>query len=307
MSLPRPRGDREYFRFFHDNVAYTDHDGNAIPIGQFVGGQYNLVAPTYTDGDPGVFQLTSEGRLKVDTDITVTSLDVEIGSVEIKNATDDTRAVVKSDGTDNALVVTMNSLPAQAPVLAEGDNVAGRFKIVDESGANIANVVSGLLQVDVANIVSGTDALNLGKAEDAVHASGDTGVMALAVRNDTLAALGASDGDYAPLQVNPEGAQYVQKVSQTGANPSTFNDNSFVTGDSPVTLDINAALGRNARSVSVAVTGAGAVDVGFSYNNSDWATDIRLTGGSSIELTDVDIDAVKMTWVADSAYAVVAY
>jgi len=29
----------------------------------------------------------------------------------------------------------------------------------------------------------GTDPSSLGKAEDAVHASGDTGVMALAVRN----------------------------------------------------------------------------------------------------------------------------
>jgi hypothetical protein len=43
---------------------------------------------------------------------TINAEDIEIGSVEIKNATDDTRAKVKTDGTDNALVVVMNTIPA---------------------------------------------------------------------------------------------------------------------------------------------------------------------------------------------------
>lgn len=38
----------------------------------------------------------------------------------------------------------------------------------------------------------GTAAASLGKAEDAAHASGDVGVMLLAVRKDTAAALAAS-------------------------------------------------------------------------------------------------------------------
>jgi hypothetical protein len=37
--------------------------------------------------------------------------DIEIGSVEIKDATSDTRQKVKSDGTDNAAVVMQNSQP----------------------------------------------------------------------------------------------------------------------------------------------------------------------------------------------------
>ena len=47
------------------------------------------------------------------------------------------------------------------------------------------------------------------KAEDAAHSSGDVGVHNLGVRNDTLAALAGTDGDYAPLQVNASGALYV--------------------------------------------------------------------------------------------------
>lgn len=50
---------------------------------------------------------------------------------------------------------------------------------------------------------------NLGKAEDAVHSSGDVGVMALAVRKDTVGAL-AADGDYAPLLQNANGDIMVQ-------------------------------------------------------------------------------------------------
>lgn len=49
------------------------------------------------------------GDVAVRTSLTVG--DIEIGKVEIKNATDDTTAVVKTDGTNNALVVTQNSQP----------------------------------------------------------------------------------------------------------------------------------------------------------------------------------------------------
>jgi hypothetical protein len=49
-------------------------------------------------------------------------------------------------------------------------------------------------------------AAGVGKAEDAAHASGDTGVMALAVRSDTQASLAGTTGDYTPLQVDAAGS-----------------------------------------------------------------------------------------------------
>jgi hypothetical protein len=63
--------------------------------------------------------------------------------------------------------------------------------------------------INIGSIIPGVGATDLGKAEDAVHASGDTGVQILAVRNDTLASLVDTDGDYAPLQVDASGALYV--------------------------------------------------------------------------------------------------
>ena len=48
----------------------------------------------------------------------------------------------------------------------------------------------------------GSSASDLGKAEDAAHASGDVGTMALAVRKATPANVSGADGDYEPLQVS---------------------------------------------------------------------------------------------------------
>jgi hypothetical protein len=50
-------------------------------------------------------------------------------------------------------------------------------------------------------VYSGTAAGDLGKAEDAAHNSGDTGVMSLAVQKATPADV-STDGDYAPIQVS---------------------------------------------------------------------------------------------------------
>lgn len=44
------------------------------------------------------------------------------------------------------------------------------------------------------------------QAEDAAHVSGDAGIMSLAVRKDVAGSLVSADGDYAPLQVDANGA-----------------------------------------------------------------------------------------------------
>jgi hypothetical protein len=92
--------------------------------------------------------------------------------------------------------------------------------LIDGSGnGNVilaANSGVDIGDVDVTSVVPGVGATNLGKAEDAVHGSGDTGVMSLAVRNDTLAALAGTDGDYAPFQVDADGALYVAIASGAG-------------------------------------------------------------------------------------------
>jgi hypothetical protein len=59
--------------------------------------------------------------------------------------------------------------------------------------------------IDVLTVITGTGATNLGKAEDAVHASGDTGVAVWAVRRNTATSGTSADGDYASLNVDTNG------------------------------------------------------------------------------------------------------
>ncbi|MCI0526785.1 MAG: hypothetical protein L0Y56_04935, partial [Nitrospira sp.] len=86
--------------------------------------------------------------------------------------------------------VSVNALPA-------GTNNIGDVDVVTlpalPAGTN------NIGDVDVLSVVPGTGATNLGKAEDAVHTSGDTGVMALTVRSDAGGSLVGASGDYSPL------------------------------------------------------------------------------------------------------------
>jgi hypothetical protein len=64
------------------------------------------------------------------------------------------------------------------------------------------------LDVDVTRVIPGTTATALGKAEDAAHSSGDTGVMALGVGNVAQSSF-AADGDYIPLATDLKGNNMV--------------------------------------------------------------------------------------------------
>lgn len=69
-------------------------------------------------------------------------------------------------------------------------------------------------------IVPGTGATNLGKAEDAVHTSGDVGIMALGVRKDTAVAL-AADGDYMPSIYDGSGNMWVSLGTKIAGEDQT--------------------------------------------------------------------------------------
>lgn len=74
----------------------------------------------------------------------------------------------------------------------------------------------GDIRAITTSITPGGGASHLGKAEDALHTSGDVGVMALAVRGDSETVL-AADGDYIPLLVNSVGRLKVDIVETQGS------------------------------------------------------------------------------------------
>jgi len=143
-----------------EDGALVLNDGNTKPFVQTVGGVYRAVLPTYTAGDAAVMHFTADGKLMVDTELTLD------GNVII----------------DNIAVWATNI----------ADSSTAGFALVDASGHP---------QVDVMTLPGGLTAY----AEDAQHTSGEFGVMALAVRNDSGSSLVGTDGDYAPLMVNAYG------------------------------------------------------------------------------------------------------
>ena len=213
---------------------------NAAAAGNpvLIGGRYDSSGRTLGNGDVGAIALDADGAVHIadggntitvdgtvtanlsSTDNTVldniltknTEIDAVLDTIDA-----DTGAIKTAvEIIDNAIsgsemqVDVVASLPAGSAAIG---------KLAANSGVDIGDV-------DVTSVVPGTGATNLGKAEDAAHSSGDTGVMALAVRNDVLEALGGSDGDYASLQVTKTGALNVtETVGHLGAIFEDGTDN----------------------------------------------------------------------------------
>lgn len=94
--------------------------------------------------------------------------------------------------------------------------VSGAAIVVADGGGSVT--VDG--SVSVSGVVPGVSATSLGKAEDAVAADGDTGVMMLAVRKDVAATTVGLDGDYHPLEVDANGRLHVIEPSAAAAAAS---------------------------------------------------------------------------------------
>jgi hypothetical protein len=136
-------------------------------------------------------------------------------------------------------------------------------------------------------MVPGTAATDLGKAEDASHSSGDVGVEVLAVRNDTLATLAGTDGDYAPLQVNASGALFIQEGAAMDVSAAT------VTVDWAGTAPpIGAGTEAAALRVTVANNSTGVVTVddgggSFTVDNAGTFA-VQVDGGALTALQLID-------------------
>lgn len=157
--------------------------------------------------------------------------------------------------------------------------------------------------VDVLTVITGTGATNLGKAEDAAHASGDTGVAILGVRRDTPIS-DCANGDYATLNVDATGHLYVKiaesqldgseyetvAASQTaqtlGATGGTGDFISKVLVVPATTSPGNVLLLDNATSITVFAGGTGSVsnlvpfviDLGMTSVSGAW----KITTGANV-------------------------
>jgi hypothetical protein len=126
-----------------------------------------------------------------------------------------------------------------------------------------ANLVAGsaaIGTVGVTSVVPGVAATSLGKAEDAVHASGDTGVMALTVRRDTSAASSGTTGDYEPLSTNSTGQLWTAIGSALPAGTNNIGDVDVLTVPAPLSTT-GGGTEATALRVTVASDSTGVLSV----------------------------------------------
>ncbi len=96
---------------------------------------------------------------------------------------------------------------------------------------------------------------------------------------------------------------FVPDVDTTRGRSVSYEDTSFVTGESPIVLDFNADAGRNARDGYVANDGTGDIKVEISdISANTYGGSHTIKSGEILELKGVDIDKIRLTWIADSAY-----
>ena len=145
------------------------------------------------------------------------------------------------------------------------------------------------LQVD---IVAGAE-----YAEDAAHTSEDTGNFILGVRNDTLAALGGTDGDYVPFQMNASGALYVEIASGGSADAAHVDDAGFTLGTHSGMMMMGFA---GTQSVDANDAGAIAMETDGSVHIHDGGNTITVDGTVTANLSATD-NAVLDAMVVDLA------
>lgn len=83
-----------------------------------------------------------------------------------------------------------------------------------------------------------------------------------------------------------------------------YEDTSFVVGESPVTRDINADLGRNSRTGYIICDGAGDILVELSGDGTNYGTQFTMKDNEKVNLDGLSIDSIKITHSADSAYRI---
>lgn len=110
-------------------------------------------------------------------------------------------------------VIVDSMPPISGEVIANSGSNLNTSALALEAG-NLA-AISAYLAILSAKITPGVDGTSLGKAEDAVHTSGDVGIEGLTVRKDTPVALAGGDGDYQPLITDNQGRIYTNGSSVT--------------------------------------------------------------------------------------------
>lgn len=196
------------------------------------GGSVSTAAPTYVNGYTDALSLDLAGNLRTAASLVgslpagtnaigklAANSGVDIGTVAISQSLGANKIVIDqtTPGTTNR--VDVGVFPDNEPIniaqlggiatnLNNGTSGTGTLRVTMAS--NSTGVLASIGSI-TTSIVPGVAATNLGKQEDVAHATGDTGVLALAVRKDANAQTTNADGDNAFVAVDAYSAAYVRQ------------------------------------------------------------------------------------------------
>ena len=180
-----------------------------------------------------------------------------------------TEDAASAGGETGLMVLGVRNDAAASKTSADGDfsaiatDSAGRVGITDLGGSLTVDN-GGTFSVQITADVPGTGATNLGKAEDAAHTTGDTGVMGLGVRRDTPTTMVSADGDYHADTYDANGAKWVSLATKLDATNDTVGVGPQTTGGL-TTYHLVSAGSTNASSVKAS---AGQLYGWYIYNSN---------------------------------------
>ena len=180
-------------------------------------------------------------KTKLDADLTTLANGDNVGSViatadgvYLTHTTDGAKEALDVHVSNTSIEVTATNLDIRDLAFATDSVTAhqgGTWTI--DSITNPVTVTA--TNLDIRDLTSATDSVtavvDYSFAEDSAHASGDKGAFILAVRNDTPGSLTSADGDYAPLQVDANGALRVSGSFSVNPADNHLEDSPAASGD----------------------------------------------------------------------------
>lgn len=225
-------------------------------------------------------------------------VDIQDASITVNESDVYAEDSAHTTGDDGGFVLAVRQDTLASSVDADGDyapfkvNAVGELYVTDEGSeallttinTNIGDIEALLTTIDADTGSILTEIQSITHAEDAVHVSGDAGVMPLAVRNDANTAL-AADGDYIPFSTNATGDLFVTLGGETVTVTATDLDirdlshttDSVALGDGTDLLDINADGSINVVANDAALANTALATTATTVDNTVGGTDLLTT------------------------------
>lgn len=205
--------DVDFDYVYAEDSAHSSGDNGAFILAVR---QDTLAASTDTDGDYSALKVNASGELythDTSANASLDAIEVDIAAIEVE--------LLDQGTTLDSIDTSLNNI--------ETDVAAIEVELLDQ-GTTLDSIL-----VDTSSIETSVTALT--KAEDSAHVTGDSGIMALAVRADTDGPLTDANGDYSPLQTDAQGRLKVASVSALeGSEQYTVTDALAAAGDGVETI-----------------------------------------------------------------------